>query len=277
MKFDALFDSFKGMYISAQEFLPKIIVGLILLFIGWIIAKFCSRMFKKLLTKINVDKMSEKLELDKVLFKMNPDLKLSGILAKILYYLILIVFLIATADVLQMVELKKSISSILAEAPKFFIALIILVFGYYVGKIIQKAVFTATNSMGISGAKIISNIVFYVIMVFVFITALEQTGMNTDLISNNVTMIIAAILLAFSLAYAYASKGLITNMLSSYYGKGKFSVGQEIKVLDTQGKIIKIDSISFTLESEGKKIVLPSKTLIENKVEILNENTLITE
>ena len=271
MNLDALIDSFKSMYTSAQEFVPKIAVGIALYIAGWLIAKIVSSVIKKALVKVRIDKLSEKVELDVMLSRLNPDLKLSGLLAKIIYYIILVIFLIAIADVLGLDGLKAAISNILAEAPKFFIALVIFVFGYYVSKLIQKAVYTATNTMGISGARVISNIVFYVIMVFVSITALEQTGMNTDLISNNITLIIGAILLAFAISYGIASRGIVGNMLSSYYGKGKFKVGQVIQINETSGKIEKIDSISVTLKKDDQLIVIPSKVLVENQVVILED------
>ena len=271
MNLDALTESFKGMFISAQEFVPKLAIGIILFLIGYLIAKFISKMLKKALVKVKIDAMSEKIGLDVMLGRLNPDLTLSILLSKLIYYFILIIFLIAVADVLGLEGLKNTISDILGHAPKLFIALIIFVLGYYISKIIQKAIYTATNSMGISGARIISNIVFYMIMVFVSITALEQTGMNTDLISNNVTLIIGAILFAFAVSYGIASRGLINNMLSSYYGKGKFKEGQKIRVLENEGVILKIDSISVTLQAEDRLIVFPSKLLIDNTVEILED------
>lgn len=271
MNFDALIDSFNSMYTSAQEFVPKIAVGLVLFIAGWLIAKALSSLTKKALRKIKIDSLAEKAEIDKILARLNPDLTLSGLLAKILYYVILVIFIIAITDVLGMTGVKSSIAGILSQAPKFFVALIIFIFGYYVSRLIQKAVYTATNSIGISGARVISNIVFYVIMIFVSITALEQTGMNTDLISNNITLILGAILLAFAISYGIASRGIVNNMLSSYYGKGKFKIGQVIEVLDIRGKIIKIDSISVTLENNNHSIVIPSKILIENQVKILED------
>lgn len=271
MNFDALIDSFKSMYVSALEFIPKIAVGIALFIVGWLIAKLISSIAKKTFLKIRIDKLAEKIELDKMLSRVNPELKLSGLLAKLIYYAIIIVFLIAIADVLGLDGLKSAISGMLAQTPKFIIALIIFVLGYYVAKMIQKAIYTATNSIGISGAKVIANIVFYLIIIFVSLTALEQTGMNTDLISDNITLILGAILLAFAISYGIASKGIVTNMLSSYYGKGKFKIGQKIRVLDNEGTITEIDSISVTLDDNGSTVVIPSKFLLENKVIILED------
>ena len=272
LNFDALLQSLADMYDSAMEFLPKIFVGLILLLAGWILAKFIKRITKKALLKIGAEKLSNKLELDTSLSRLNPDWTLSGMIAQLLYYVIMLMFVVAISDLLGLNAVKEAILHFLSLIPVFAIALTIFVLGYYIAKIIQKAVYTATNSIGISGAKVIGNLVFYVLMIFITLTALQQVGLNTDLISNNITVIIAAILLAFAIAYGIAARGIVQNMLSSYYGKGKFEIGQRIRVLDVEGEIVKIDSISVSIKSGDSVVVLPSKVLLENKVEIIHSN-----
>ena len=92
-------------------------------------------------------------------------------------------------------------------------------------------------------------------------------------------LILGATLLAFSLAYAFAARDILTNILSSFYGKGRFSEGQTIKINGTKGKVIKIDSISITLQLEDKQIVIPAKKMISEEVEVFDnqEETPIIE
>jgi small-conductance mechanosensitive channel len=115
--------------------------------------------------------------------------------------------------------------------------------------------------------------VYYVLFIFVVITALNQAGVDTGIITSNVTLILGSILLAFAISYGFASRNLVGNLLSSYYGKGKYQEGQTIRVGDVQGEIVKIDSISITLKTADSKVVLPSKMLVEGQVEILDEGT----
>jgi len=108
------------------------------------------------------------------------------------------------------------------------------------------------------------------LFIFIAITALNQAGVDTDIITSNITLILGSILLAFAISYGFASRNLASNMLSSYYGKGKFTEGQRIRIGDEEGVIVRIDSISVTLQQEKQQLVFPSKRLVEEEVIILS-------
>ena len=140
----------------------------------------------------------------------------------------------------------------------------------YLRKNNKNMIYTAANSIGVSGSKAIANIVYYLLFIFIAITALNQAGVDTDIITSNITLILGSILLAFAISYGFASRNLVSNMLSSYYGKGKFTEGQRIRIGDEEGVIVRIDSISVTLQQEKQQLVFPSKRLVEEEVIILS-------
>jgi hypothetical protein len=62
----------------------------------------------------------------------------------------------------------------------------------------------------------------------------------------------------------------MSNMLSSFYRKDKFKKGMKIRVDGVEGVIREMDSLSLTIETSDRKIVLPFQLLVEKKVEILD-------
>ena len=71
--------------------------------------------------------------------------------------------------------------------------------------------------MDLSGAKIISQVVFFIILIFVSITALNQAGIDTEIVTSNLTMILAAFLLAFALAFGFGAQKIVGDLLRTYY------------------------------------------------------------
>jgi small-conductance mechanosensitive channel len=183
----------------------------------------------------------------------------------------MLLFITSAANVLGWEMLTDGISAFMAYLPTLGISLIIFIIGVYIADLVKNMVYTAADSIGVSGAKAIANIVYYLLFIFIAITALNQAGINTEIITSNLTIILASILLAFALSYGIASRHLVTNMLSSFYSKGKFKEGQLIRVGDVEGIIESIDSISVTISTKGGKVVMPSKILIEESVTILAE------
>ena len=267
----ALENSFTSFGEGIANFVPVIISAIVVLLVGWIISKIIFKFVHRALIGMKFDQMTEKIQLDKLLNKIKPELSASLILAKVFYWLLMLLFITSAANVLGWEMLTDGISAFMAYLPTLGISLIIFIIGVYIADLVKNMVYTAADSIGVSGAKAIANIVYYLLFIFIAITALNQAGINTDIITSNLTIILASILLAFALSYGIASRHLVTNMLSSFYSKGKFKEGQLIRVGDVEGIIESIDSISVTISTKGGKVVMPSKILIEESVTILAE------
>ncbi|MBL7758142.1 MAG: mechanosensitive ion channel, partial [Chitinophagaceae bacterium] len=117
---------------------------------------------------------------------------------------------------------------------------------------------------------LISTIAYYVIMILISITSLNQAGIDTGAITSNFIIIIGSIFLAFALAFGLGAKDVLGNILAGLYTKKNFHVGQRIRVQDTEGVIERMDSINFILKTDNKLISIPIRKLVEEKVEIID-------
>ena len=113
-----------------------------------------------------------------------------------------------------------------------------------------------------------SNLVFYVIAVIIVITALNQAGIDTSVITNNVTIILAAFLAAIAIGFGLGSKDVIADLLRSFYTRRNFEVGQKIHLNNLTGTIESIDNITITLRTAKGKTVLPIKDITQNQIDI---------
>jgi len=267
---DTILNSLRNLTDGFFESLSSFFGALLTLFIGWLLAKFIRFIFVKVLRSIHFDQLMEKLNLESLFIRLNIKIKPSAIIGKFVYWLILLVFIISATEILGWEIVSKEISKLIEFLPKLLFALIFFIVGFYLAEMIKKAVYTATNSAGISGAKAISNIVFYVLMIFISITSLNQAGVDTTLFTSNITIIIGGALLAFAIAYGFASREILTNILASFYVKDKYKIGLKIKVGGTKGIIENSDTLSITIITEDKrKLIIPIKKLISEEVEIL--------
>ncbi len=255
---------------SFGDAIPKFIVFVSILLLGHFLGRILKKIFLKALQAMSFDDLIKKVNMDVLLNKIKPGLSATSILVKILYWLVMLIFITAAADYVGMTMVTEAIGALFGYIPTLIAALVVLIIGLYIADLVKNVVYTAANSIGISGAKAIASIVYYLLAIMVVVTALKQSGINTDMITTNIAMILGAILLAFAISYGFSSRELVKNILSSYYGRGKYEEGMTIRIGEIEGVIEKIDSISVTISSSNKKIVLPSKMLIEEKIEILS-------
>lgn len=256
------------MLLSMVGILPKLILVFIILLAGIIIANMLSKLIKKALDRFDVDKYTDKLNEIDFFYKNNIHVRLSNIAAKIVKYIILLVFIMTAVGVLDMPVLAQLIQDIIKWIPNLIAAFIILIGGLLIGISLQNVVTSTCKSLGIPSASMIGSFILYFVFLNVLIVALSQAQINTTFFAQNISIIIAGIVLAFSIGYGFASKDLVASFLASYYTKSKLNIGDKVKINEVEGIITEVDKSSVRLRTEDKDIIIPLNKVLLNNIEI---------
>lgn len=253
---------------SGLMFLGKLIGALFLILIGRWIARLAGKGLSRLLAKIGLDKLVERLG-DIDLFNASR-LKVvpSQVAGKLIYYLVFFIFIWVATDIMQIAALSEMIAKLFDYLPILLSALIVFIAGILLADFLKKIVLTATKSLNIPAAKLIANFVFYFLFVNVAIITLAQAGIETNSIEDNISIILAGIVAAFAIGYGYASRPILSNMLAAYYNRNRVKIGDHIVIEDVEGEVIRIDNTSFTLKSEQREIVFPLNKLMTQRYEL---------
>jgi preprotein translocase subunit YajC len=252
-----------------SHFVPRFAMALIMLMIGYFVANMVAKVISKVLSKIGIDTLGKKLNDVDFMQENNVEVKISTIISKAAYYLLMMIFLIASTDLLGVPVISNFVGSMLNYFPKLMSALAIVLIGIFVADMISKVVRTTCDSLGLPSGKLIGGVVFYLLFVTIAVSALAQADINTDFLANNITMILGAGALAFAIGYGLASRDLASNYLASFYNKNKVRVGDEIVMEGVRGKVVLIDSNSLVIQTNDSAIIFPLSKLTTQKVEII--------
>lgn len=253
---------------AVMNALPGIFGGFLLIIIGIILATIISKILFKVSKALGVEKIENWIK--KIDLFKNIEIKPDILLAKIAYWVIVLIFFVAATEVMGLKNVSEGIGKLLAYIPRLISALIVFIVGAFVATFIKGIVNAACESMGLSASKIISNVLFYFLLIVTSITALTQAGLDTKMLTDNFSMVLGSILFAFTLGYGLASKDIMANFLASFYSREKFQIGQRIRINEIEGIIIGIDSTSLTLQSEKRdsRIVIPLAQIMNATVEV---------
>ncbi len=240
---------------------------LILLF-GWIFIKIVLLVLKKALKFIKIDKLGEKLNEIELFEGKKLNVNVTKVILSIVKWSLLILLILVVAEVLNLTIISEELGNLIAYLPQLLSALIIFVIGLMIANFAKKSIQALFKSLEISGAKIIGQLVFIILLVFISITALNQAGVNTEIITSNLTLIFGAFLGAFALALGLGARDVVGDLLRTFYTRRTYELGQRIKIKGVEGEIIAIDDISMTLKTAGGKLVVPVKDIVESQVEI---------
>ncbi|MPR33846.1 mechanosensitive ion channel family protein [Salmonirosea aquatica] len=266
-----LINTFNTLINQFIDFVPRLMGCLVILIVGYLVAKGVSVLVGNILGRVGFDRIGEKLNEISIIKQLKTEIKLSEITAKVLYYFILLVFLTAATETLGVDAITSMVLSIVNFIPQLIAAAIMLQVGIMLADVIKNTVTGLCKSFNIPSAKLIGNLVFVFFLIITFISALGQIGIETTLLISSFNLILGGIVAAFALGYGIASRDVLANMISAMYSRKKYKVGQTVKLDDVKGIITQLDNVSVTIQSAEATIVLPLQLFQSRKVEIFNE------
>ena len=265
---EILINTFQTLINQFVDFVPKLVGALVVLLIGILVAKTTAAIVSRVLKKVGFDKIGARLNDIDFIRQLQTEINLSEIVAQVLYYFILLVFITAAAETLGIAAITGMVLSLVNFIPKVVAAAIMLQIGILVADALKKAVITLCQTFKVASGKLLGMIVFFFFLIITIISALGQAGINTELLESSFNLLIGGLIFAFAVGYGIASRDVMANILSSFYSKDRFKEGQIIQIDDVKGAIVSIDSTSLTLQTGETTTIFPLQTLQSRKVEI---------
>ena len=182
-------------------FIPRLIGFLVILLVGWLIAMLVSKALTLLLRKVGFDRMSDRIGLTRFEQRMGVKMDSAGILGKIVFWFILLIFLVPAADALGVPAVSNILNQLVAYIPNVFVAILVLFLGALAGTVLGDLVRGATASARIGNPNLFANIARFAIIGFAALIALEQLQIAPALLNELFGAIVAAAAIAFGLAF----------------------------------------------------------------------------
>lgn len=249
----------------------KALLILVYIALCWACIKLISVLTKKLFVWTRIEKLQNNFNDNEFLNKAKIKLNLNVIIDGFIKVFFALIFIVVGADMFGLEVVSAQVGKFVALIPQFFIALSILISGLYLASWLKKVLINFLAVVGFRGAKLIGQLVFYVFFLFVFIVALNQAGIHTDIITNNISIVIAAVFITMALSLGLGSKELVTILLYSFYARKNLQVGMRVRINDLEGVILSIDNIYMCLDISGKNTLIPIKKVSYSVIEFLDK------
>lgn len=265
---DIALQSLTTMWLEITKIFPNIIGALIIIIIGWIVTKFIVKLIKKVLKLAKVNKIDDKINEIEIVEGKQLNFNTVKVVSSFVKWIMYIVLLITASDIMGLEIISNQVSALLGYLPQLFAALVIFMLGLLFANFVKNGLKSLFESMDLSGGKMISQVVFFLLLTFISITALNQAGIDTEIITNNINMIIAAFLLAFAIAFGLGAREVVGKLLNTFYARKTFEVGQKIIFNEEAYEIDAVQSISVILKNSKGKLIVPIKDIVENQVQL---------
>lgn len=256
---------------SVALWLPRVLAGMLWLFIGWVVARLFQAIIAGGLRRLGFDRIAERAGLRQMLADAGLDPSASRALARIVYWLILLLFVIAAAESLGLSGVVDTLEILIAYLPNVLAAALILLLGSLLARVVGDAVGGMATRAGVAGGAVAGQLVRYALLVFVFIVTLGQLGIETELLTMVTVVLITATTLALALAFGLGSRELARNIMAGLHARDAFAPGQELQIGAHRGRLVSIGTVKAELATDKGLVTLPNARLTEEEVTVLAE------
>ncbi len=167
-----------------------------------------------LLRKIGFDRLGERIGLTRLEQRMGVKMDSAGILGKIVYWFLLLVFLVPAADALGLPAVSTILNQLIAYIPNVFVAILVLFLGALAATVVADIVRGATASANVGNPNLFANLARYAIIGFAALIALEQLQIAPALLNILFTAIVGSAAIALGLAFGLGGQDTARKWLS---------------------------------------------------------------
>jgi len=204
-----------AMFVKIWSYVPNLAAALVILLVGWIVAKVVAAAVEKVLEILKVDMAAEKAGLNDILAKGDVKKSFSEILASIVYWLVVLVVIATAVQPLRLTVASTLISRLIDYIPNLIAAIFVLIFGGLLSSFGGSIVQTAAGNAKIRHAKTLGQTVRMVILILSITVALEQLRIGL-IIGLAVNILLASLGLGFAIAAGLGCKDLVGRWITNF-------------------------------------------------------------
>lgn len=215
-----LTQAFQQMVRTVAHYLPRLVVMLVIAFVGWVIAYLLKVLARSILHLTSFSRLSENAGATRLLNRAALPSS-TELVSRLVFWVAWVGFILLGISVLGIAGLQEYISRFFLFLPRLFVALVILFFGFLAASFFSRAALLAAVNANFRSSRLLSVSIRVIISIFALSMVLEVLGVAEE------TMLIAfgtafgAIMLGLALAFGIGGKDLAREFLEKRLATGK--------------------------------------------------------
>lgn len=210
----------KALLTQAGNFVSSLCAIILILLVGWIIARIIKNVVVRLLDVLQLDSFTEKVGVDKILAKGGIKYSISELIGVLSYWIIMLISLVIAISAVNLNgQAAGLLNTIALYIPRVISAIFILVVGIFFATFVNSAVQTAAANIGVEQAGLLARLSQFIIIIFTIDIALKQLMIDIGAIENAVLIILSSLGLAFALAFGLGCKDIAGRLTQEFLDK----------------------------------------------------------
>ncbi len=242
------------------EVLPHLLGALILVIVGFFVARLLRIASYKLIRKVDDILPGRRLERTHQSRKMHQT---AHIVSHLLFWMVIFLFVTAATEVLGIPVITVWFKGLSTYLPNLLAFALISAAGFVGGALVRDLTTAAAHSAGLGQGPILGKAVQYAVVTISLLVAVNQLGIDITFITWLIAIVLAAILFGAALAFGLGARTAVSNILAAFYLQKTYRIGQTVRVEGIEGRIIRFLPNAVILETGEGQALVPARIFWE--------------
>jgi hypothetical protein len=214
-----LLDVLRGLWTQLASFLPRLGLAIVLLVLGWVLARLVRRLVIRGLRLVKADVAAEKAGIEDFLVQGGVRFTTVTLVGTFVYWAVNLTVILAALTVLGVETAGQTITRLILHVPNVITAVVVLILGTLLGQFVGALTHAYLANLGVAGAGAISAIARWAVIVFVIAVSLEQLAIGGQILVSAFQIAFGALCFALSLAFGLGGRRWAARVLDGFFKK----------------------------------------------------------
>ena len=262
----ALQTTLSDMIQGTISFIPLLIIGFIIVFVGYVIARILRTVITRLTKRIGLDDILERAGMTSKLRAIGMSQTPSEIVASLVYYVIMLNFLLAAFRSMGMSDAVEPLVRIIEFIPTAIAGLITFVIGVLLAQFLGNMVSSTLDSIGIDFHQVMGSLVQGLVITIVAVVVMEQIGLEASILTTIISSVVIVIIAGLALAFGLGGQSVTKNVLAGFYSRELFSTGDVVIIDGEEGVLEGIGTLNAEIRMGADRMTIPNTRLTEGSI-----------
>jgi hypothetical protein len=206
-----MFESLQNALGTFLEYIPQLIGAIVILIVGYIVAKILQAVVGRLLGAIGFDGWMERAGIKRFFDRADTRETPASILGKLVFWFVFIIAIVMATDALGIRQVSAVLAQLIAYIPNVIAAVLILILASLLAN------FVAGLIRGVTGVDILATAARVVIIVYAVFAALTQLQIAVQLTAPTFLIVLGAVALAAAIAFGFGAQGVARDIVEKAY------------------------------------------------------------
>lgn len=251
---------------TTAGFLPSLTATLVILGVGWLVSRLVAAVSERVLLQLGLDRAAARLGLTARLREAGVSPAPSHLVARLVFWVLMLTFVLSAVETLGLSAVTATIDRLIAFLPNVIAAGLIFVLGLLLARLVRNLISSGAAAAELPQASRLGSLAEIVVALVVGVVALEQLGIETQMVVTVVTAVVGAVAVTVGVAFALGARPVITHILAGHFLRQSLPSGGSVEVGGQRGVVERVGAVDTLVRNGEHSWSIPNGRLIEEIV-----------